>query len=245
MVLPATIALSDRAAVAMEGYVERGGVLVADHSPALFDERLHLRSEPALDGLFAVSGRQGTLDSLRVRQGTPADNVRLVTGAAAAEPWLSSELHDPVSGFKVQMEGEHGQGKTIYLNLAVCEYGSVRLDAERLSTALDLRRRVRAVLNQAGVLPPVSLRAEGIPTCLERMELVSLDGRNLLAVRVNALSAPGVLAELAGKGPFAIELTFPDEVSLVDLASGEAHELSKQHVLSLDPYLGLFLQVGR
>ena len=245
LVLPATIAISDRAVSAIEKYVEGGGVLAADHSPALFDEQLHLRTEPALDELFAVSGRTGTLGDLRVRQGKPTDDVRLITGAAAAEPRLSSELHDSVSGFRVQMEGERGNGKTFYLNLAVCEYGAVRLDPERLATALDLRRRVRVVLNQAGVVPPVSLRAEGIPTCLERMELIGVDGRNLLAVRVNALAAPGVLAELADKGPFEIDLMFPDEVTLVDIASGAVYERSSQHSLSLDPYAGLFLEVRR
>src|SRR5690606_37014053 len=115
------------------------------------------------------------LEDLLVHQGRVAASGRLQHGAAAAERRIRGRGAEPDHGFHVQIEREVGRGRAHYLNIAVCEYSAVRLDPSRLDTALDLRRRVRFVLRSAGVEPPVALRAEAMPTCLERM---ILDGRN-------------------------------------------------------------------
>jgi hypothetical protein len=243
LVLPASIALSNAVVDSIELYVEAGGIVVADHTPALYDERLRLRSHGPLDDLFDVRGRKTTVESLLVDQGRPEARARLATGASAAESDLTSILREDVSGFHVQMESSHGAGRAFYLNTVVAEYARVRLDPERVAAALDLRRRVRLVLNLAGVEPPVVVRADGFPTCIERMFLRAEDGRELLAVRVNALSAPDVLEQLARRAPLELELEFPREVVLSDVSTGAVHAPSRRHTLTLDPYVGLFLEV--
>lgn len=245
LVLAATIALSDAAAAAIRRYVAAGGVLVADHTPGLYDDRLRLRDQPVLDSLFGVAGRSLDLDALRFDQGRPFDDARLASGAAAAERGLSAALSEPASGFHVQMERSHGRGKTVYLNLSVAEYGHVRLDPRRVAVALDLRRRVRHVLRQAGVQPPVVLRAEGMPTCLERIVLKARDGRDLLAIRVNALESPAILAELGKRSPAKLTAVFPTRVALVDQVTGTVLAPAARHELRFDPWRGLFLEVRR
>jgi hypothetical protein len=243
LVLPATIALSDATAAAIVHFVKRGGTVVADHSPGLYDERLRLRPEPALDALFGVHGRSLSIDRLQVHEGVPAAAARLQAGPAAAERGLRAKISDPVSGFHVQMENQRGAGTAYYLNLAVCEYGKVRLDPKRLHAAVGLRKRVRHVLRQARVDPPVLVQAKGLPTCLERMVLKSTAGGRLLAVRVNALESPAVLAELSKGGPYTALLRFKTKVPVVDLLTGKTHPAALQHELPLDPYVGIFLQV--
>ncbi len=119
----------------------------------------------------------------------------------------------------------------------------MRLNEKRLSTALDLRQRVRWVLREAGVSTPVVVVSERVPTCLERIVLRARDGRTLLAVRVNALEAPAVLRDLGKGGSRAIKLMFPDRRKLRDLLSRRSYPASHEHVLRLDPLLGLFLVV--
>ena len=245
LVLPATIAMSDPTAAAIRHFVAKGGVVVADHTPGLYDQRLRLREKGALDKLFGVNGRRFVLENMLVHEGRPAKNARLSTGPAAAEKGLQAELADPISGFQVQMEATHGKGRAFYLNLAVCEYGKVRLEPKRLHAAVGLRKRVRHILREARVLQPVLLQAKGMPTCLERMVFKTPDGRRLLAVRVNALESPRILAQLATRGPHTARVIFRAKSIVVDLRTGKEYPAAFQHDLPLDPYGGLFLEVRK
>jgi hypothetical protein len=143
------------------------------------------------------------------------------------------------------MEAVHGKGRAFYLNLAVCEYGKVRLQPERLHAAVGLRKRVRHILRKARVLQPVLLQAKGMPTCLERMVFKTPDGRRLLAVRVNALESPRILAKLAKRGPHTARVIFRAKSIVVDLRTGKVYPAAFQHDLPLDPYGALFLEVRK
>jgi hypothetical protein len=243
LVLGATIALSDAAATAVRGFVEAGGVVLADHTPALYDERLVLRQRPALDALFGIQGRSHALRDLMIDQGKALPAARLASGGAAAERGLRAEISDPEGDFHVQMEHQVGRGRAYYLNMAVCDYGRVRLDPGALAAALDLRRRVRFVLRQAGIEPPVHLRAQGMPTCLERMVLTARDGRRLLAIRVNALESPTIMQQLIARGPVSLQLMFARPTVLVDLLTGRVTAAALRHEVPLDPRRGLFFEV--
>lgn len=242
LVLPATIAMSDAVAAAIRKYVKAGGVVLADHSVGLYDERLSLRVEPALDRLFALRARGTGMASQFVVGGKATPKARLRSGASVAEHGLEAAVSDVHGGRHLQMENEVGLGRTYYLNMAVCEYGSVRLEPKAIGAALDIRRRVRFVLRSAGVVPPVYIRAGGMPTCLERMVLSTRDGGRLLAVRVNALESPQLLAKLIKRGPVEIELSFPEKTVLKNLISRQTTGSATTHKVSLDPSLGLFLE---
>ena len=121
----------------------------------------------------------------------------------------------------------------------------MRLDPKGIRAAMDIRRRVRFILRSAGVVPPVYIRAAGMPTCLERMVLRTQDGRQLLAVRVNALESPELLAGLIKKGPVDIQLSFPNKTILRNLLTQKTSGSATTHVLSLDPSIGIFLEVEK
>ncbi len=246
IILPATIAVSDAVAAELRAYVAAGGMLLADHSVGLYDERLTLREQPALDALFAVQGRRLHLaDQLVIGGKASRGSARLASGAAVAEAGLRAAVSEVQGGKHLQLENESGLGRACYLNMAVCEYGMVRLEPKSIAAALDIRRRVRAVLRSAGVVPPVYLRAERMPTCLERMVLRGRDGAKLLAIRVNALESPALMSELIQRGKVAIELSFPGPTVVEDLLTGETSASAPRHELELDPSLGLFLRVDK
>lgn len=243
LVLAATLALSEANGRAIQEFVSNGGFLVADHSTGLYDEHLCRRDRGLLDRLFGIRKRSLLYRDQLVVQGRPAAAGRVESGAAAAERGLVGGAAENVGGLRVQLERHVGKGRAVYLNLAVCEYGRVRLDPKHLRTALDLRQRVLWVLREAGVATPVLVVSERVPTCLERVVLRARDGRTLLAVRINALEAPAVLREIAKGGTRPLKLTFPDRHRVEDLITGRSWPAATDHQLRLDPIRGLFLVV--
>jgi len=156
---------------------------------------------------------------------------------------LHGELAEPAGEHRVHIENRHGRGRTVYLNLAICEYRRVRLEPDKVATALDLRRRVRVIAHQAGVVPVAAVQGPGLPTCIERMELLSRQGRRVLAVRLNALDSPELMATLAQRGPRKMELVLPRETHLKDLISGCDLGTKAKFDLVLGPWVGLLLEV--
>jgi hypothetical protein len=243
LVLPACLALADAEAAAIDAWVARGGVVVADYGSGIYDENLVLRPAGALDAVFGIRRRSLLAADLRVREGV-AGGPRLPGGAGLAERGLDAEgLFEPAGSERVQLEHEHGKGRAHYLNLALCEYAAARLDPQRIALAFDLRSRLRRVLGDAGLLPPIEVRAEGLPTCLERTFLRARDGRQLLAVRVHALERPELLAQLAARGPRRVTLSFPRPTRVRDLRARTEPVRGASLTLELPVYEALLLEL--
>ncbi len=239
LVLPATIALSDRACRAVAAYVQAGGCVLADHSTALYDERLRRRPRGGLDALFGIQERSLLLQDLGVREGRPRADL-----AAAVDGGLRSELGERRAGGAVFVEHRTGKGRAVMLNLPVCAYAERRLQPKELEFCADLRRRVRQVLQAARLAPRVDVRGEGLPTCVQRRLLRTKDGRSLLCVRLDALDAPDLMRKLAAGGRRSVQVRFPQSVRLRRLGD-EAWIQGAEFELALDPEAGLFAEVRR
>lgn len=243
LVLPALVALGDDAVEAIEEYVAGGGRVLADHSLAWYDERLRLRPRPALDALFGLQRPELRAAHALVREGR-ARGARLASGVGIGEAGLGGAVAEPAGEqHAVHFEQGAGRGRAVFLNLAVCEYGRLRLDEAAAPAARDLRARVRRVLGEAGVQPPFLTRAEGLPTCIEQLVLEARDGRELIAVRVNALESPPLMARLGERGARPVELAFARRIALRDLLTGREHAPAERFAFELDPWRGLFLEV--
>lgn len=241
LVLPATLALADRTAQAIRAYVQGGGVLLADFGAGLYDEQLQRRAAGALDDLFGIDARSLRWSDLLVREGASAARTR---GLPLAEQGLEGALGERRDGGMAHLEKGLGRGRAVYLNAPVCAYGRWRVDEAAIEPARELRRRVRSVLQLAGVEPPCEVRGDGLPTCIQRTRLVLRDGREVLAIRVQALDAPAVLARLARDGARAVRCELPSPRRLFQLdgrALGDGPGRSFE--LSLDPWSALFVEV--
>lgn len=239
LVLPATIALSDRAAQAILAYVRSGGTVLADHSTALYDEVGLRRPAGALDALFGVQARSLRWEDLLVREGRA---LRAGSGGVpAAERGLRGQIAERREDTSVFLELRHGRGRAVYLNAPVVEYIGARLDPQRVEFAFELRRRVRTVLQDAGVLPPCDVRGDGLPTCIERVRLRLRDGRAVLAIRLEARDRPALLSQLAEQ-KLRVLVSFPRERQL-RMLDGRELARSANFELPFDPYGALFLEV--
>lgn len=238
LVLPATIALDDRAVQAIGVYVQNGGTVLADHSPALYDGNLLRRQAGGLDELFGVSERSWRWHDLLVREGRPLAAAGSLT---LAERGLHGRIAERGEDGDTFLEQSVGRGRAVYLNTPVVGYSADRLDEQRIAHALELRRRVRAVLQQAGVAPPVAVRGEGLPTCVYSAALRLVDGRRVFAIRLNALDAPRLLQRLAQSGPRPIEIELPVARHL-RLLGGADLGTATHFTLQLDPFGGVFVE---
>ncbi|MGK0153416.1 MAG: hypothetical protein ACI9SE_000360, partial [Neolewinella sp.] len=150
VVLPATLALSDRAVTALNVYVRNGGSLLADHSTAIYDERLQRRERGALDSLFGIEQRSLAWNDLLVREGQSTSRD---PGLPAAERSLRGETSHQETDSDTFLERSVGGGHAYYLNSPVVAYSQWRLDVSQIVRARELRRRVRAALRRARVSP--------------------------------------------------------------------------------------------
>jgi hypothetical protein len=243
LVLPALLALDDRTVQAITGYVQAGGTLLADHSTALYDGDLRLRASGGLDSVFGIRERSLRWADLRVREGT--------SGAAQAgelplaELGLRGAVADHRQKGDLSIEQRSGRGRAHYLNAPVVDYARLRLDPAQAEKARELRRRVRAVLQLAGVESPCDVRGQGLPTCIERVPLRLRDGRSVLAIRLHALEAPNLLRTLSAAGLRTITVEFSAPRALRRLG-GDPLPVQAKFELPLDPCGAVFLEgVGR
>jgi hypothetical protein len=239
LVLPAAIALDDRTVQAIHSYVRAGGTVLADHTAGLYDGDLLLRPAGGLDELFGIQQRSLRWDDLLVREGSGGSTKS--PQLPLAERALQGRLGERRDEGHVFLEGRTGRGRAVYLNAPVCDYPALRLDLGQVDKARELRRRVRAVLQQAGAEPPCDVRGAGLPTCIERVPLRLRDGRSVLAIRVHALDDPALLLRLGKDGGIDITVELPRERHLRHLG-GDDLGIQAKFELRLDPFSALFLE---
>ncbi|MFT4512789.1 MAG: hypothetical protein ACI89X_003135 [Planctomycetota bacterium] len=241
VVLPATLALSDRTVTALNVYVRNGGSLLADHSTAIYDERLQRRERGALDELFGIEKRSLLWHDLLVREGQSTSRDR---GLPAAERLLRGETSHQETDSDTFLERSIGGGHAYYLNSPVVAYNEWRLDQSQIVRARELRRRVRTALRRARVSPACEVTGKGLPTCIERVSLKLRDGRRVLAIRINALARPRLMRKINENGPIPIEVTFQRQLKVREL-NGKDHGKTAIVKTMLDPFGAVFLEVVR
>ncbi len=193
LVLPYSLALSDREAAEIRRFVEAGGLLLADAGSGLFDEHVAWRERGALDALFGLEAKnpRERVPAARaaagpVRLTADASGLGLVpgelAGLAAFEPAVRAR-----EGRALLRAGEAdlavtrrvGRGRTVYLNALID-----RKDASRDAW----RAVVRAALGDAGIRPAVRVTgASGQPVSRVRIARYTLGGHEVVALLDGAL----------------------------------------------------------
>ena len=101
------------------------------------------------------------------------------------------------------------------------------------------------MLQGAAVEAAVAVRGDGLPTCIERLPLRAVDGRELLAIRLNALESPELMKLLAQRGPRKVRLSFDEPVTLRNVITGRALGRATEFEAELNPWTGLLFDVKR
>jgi len=205
LILPRILALSDREADAIRGWVARGGTLIADYLPGVFDEHGRGRARGALDDVFGVARdpRKGVLDGRTVAEvnaefyqkplserlsydGALRDRDGFVLyerGLRAAAPARSREV---VGGAAIDLSARFGSGLARYLNWTPLPYLLVRERKE--GAAYHQRVRVSLQGTRAQPLEPrVRVLAGGTEMPLAETIFWDKGGKHYLCVVMNPL----------------------------------------------------------
>ena len=210
LILPRTLALSDREADAIRAFAAAGGAVVADYLPGVFDEHGKGRLAGALDDLFGVrrDPSAGVLDGQSIAEvngelydrplaerlsyeGALRDGIGVAyeRGLAATDGEAARE----VGGTAVRVRRPAGAGQAVYLNLTPIEYL-----LQRTTGGAEWRRLVAGLAEQAGVRPPVAVRVDGQDTPTVECLLWEVGDRTLLCIVANPLRLAGTDAAESG-----------------------------------------------
>jgi hypothetical protein len=177
LVLPYSLALSDREAAEIRAFVESGGLVLADAQTGIFDEHVASRERGALDSLFGIEAGIGRERVDASRAAASPDRA-----LAAFEPAVHASAGRArlrVGEADIAIEHRVGKGRTVYLNALLD-----RKDASR-----DAWREIlRGVLADAGVRPAVRVSGpDGQPVSRVRVARYRLGGYDVVALLDGAL----------------------------------------------------------
>ena len=84
----------------------------------------------------------------------------------------------------------------------------------------------------------------GLPTCIERASLKLRDGRDVLALRLNAMARPLLMRQINKDGAIPIVINLPRKLKVREL-NGKDHGKTATVKTMLDPFGAVFLEVAR
>ncbi len=143
LILPMSIALSDREAAAIREFARRGGTVIADALPAVMDEHCTFRERAALAELFGIAPTRASRDDIVAMKGDPALKL---AGAKA----LLNEADRPLL-----LEHASGAGRAYLLNFFLDRYPADKQEGRAGPTL----RKLQQVFNAAGVEPAIRLES--------------------------------------------------------------------------------------
>ncbi|MFC1672110.1 beta-galactosidase trimerization domain-containing protein [Planctomycetota bacterium] len=200
LILPNSIALSDREVKQIKAFVKKGGLLIADYEAGWMDEHCRTRRTGALDDVFGISHDSLATEpfdtrtekghnsywfeippSLGNHQVTLTRNNKYLThmGRRLYYPAVESKLR-PTTGEALGREGKtpafivnkYGKGLTVYLNFRLLYYAKHRATRQNQTLADITVKALKPFFGHAGIKPGADLMA---PLGVER--IMFQDGR--------------------------------------------------------------------
>jgi hypothetical protein len=247
LILPACYALSDIEAQRIREFCRRGGTVIADFAPGLFDQHGKGRARGALDDLFGVrhDGGETSKDFFAGRLWVETDQDAGFSYKKYAD--LFATLKCPLrQGFAVAERrlppGGSTRGRAVYLNLSPQRYLQYREEG----TATDAHRRVFLdAVTAAGVRPRIQVTSGGRRPQRCEATYWTKDGRTLVFVVQNAAvsgsSQGGGGADGLARRTIPIEVEFPTEVhGVVDERSGKSLSDGRKFAFQFKPAEAVF-----
>ncbi len=245
LILPGSLALSGETIAGIRRFATLGGLVLADETPARYDEYLRLRERPALDEWFGIERSEGRrfLCGGRIEEGAP----RLPSGLALVESGLRPEgltRAEWVGKNGFSFVRPRGEGRSVLLDLDLASYHRERLREDRAAACRELRARMRRLLEAHEVLPVALVRVPGYPTVLEKVSLRA-GSRRFLVIRANVCEDPTLFTRLVAMGSRKATLWIPSAATVRELFSGEVLGRGRKISFRFDPVRGTFLELER
>jgi beta-galactosidase len=201
-------AMSDREAEVIRQFVEKGGTVMADVRPGIYDEHCKPRQRGVLDDLFGIS-REGPAAAktamLRVKQGAAsgAELAKIMVDPSIKLAAATASSRAEADGTPAWIVNPVGKGKAVLLNLAAASYPK--------PGAADTPKQAPAMfeewLAEAGVTPVVRVTtASGDP--LPNVQVIRWNdgGLDIVALFREGGRAEDAVVRLAGGPRYVYDL---------------------------------------
>jgi hypothetical protein len=170
LVLAQALALSDQEAEIVRDFVRRGGTVIADLRPGVFDGHCKPRERGALDDLFGVAGpvRQKALQTaMTVELPKDKTSLKLVWTNAIVDPGTrldGGKAFGSAGETPIWIVREHDKGRAVLLNFSLFQFPTRKVangltdqgTAEQTPPAVW--NAFRQLFSEAGVRPAIDLR---------------------------------------------------------------------------------------
>lgn len=252
LLLPQSVAMSQKECQQIEAFARAGGLVVADNMTATMDEHCKRLPRGQLDELFGIQRSEvgwieaaaaGSLppvgegsESLQVYE----PNITLTTGSAA-----NSVDHTPAV-----IRNRVGKGLALYLNLDMHNYGKYRLSPP---SGEGYRNCFRQLLSEAGVESPVKVTnaSDGQPPeCVEVWRYLG-SGASYIALIFNAEVDADSLGSIGFEDNPNLEkvarlnVRFPHHSMVKDVRTGKSYGTTDQVTIELSPWDPTILELHK
>jgi hypothetical protein len=253
LVLPASLAISEKEAAQIKAFVRGGGSVIADFLPGVFDEHAKRRKQGVLDSFFGVTRPSGgMIEQPEKSQGRGFRLGGETIALGPAEPKLGLLMGNPAAmldNAPVLLERSLDKGRTLYLNISPIDYPGQRA----APWAGQLRKLVGEFISKAGVRPPATVVSAETGEPPVGCEVIGYqgEGRRYLAVardphyQVSGLGEIKYAESARPDRPAPLVVEFPATGRVRELLSGRDFGETKRVEVTLDPWKPVVLEVRR
>jgi hypothetical protein len=237
LLLPESVAMSEQECRQIEAFVRAGGTLIADNMTATMDEHCRRLSQGQLDELFGIRRKSVGWSAKAQAEGFEPD-LEMVSGKAQLT----------ANGVPIIIENRAGDGRTVYLNLGLHDYGKYRLTPPRGDTLRELFARL---LKDSGVEAPIrvlNVDDDSPVPCLEVWRYAGDDGQYIALMRNPEFDAASLKqvgypdnAEIEKR--VRIRVLFDREIRVSDVRTGDAFGPVTQIETDLEPWSPVILKL--
>ncbi len=192
LVLPMSVALSDKEVEAVREFVRRGGTLIADALTGIMDEHCAFRDRRALTDVFGFEAAKGRSENVVAGKGR--ELIRLTAARA-----MASE-----EGAPVLLANRFGDGRAYYLNYFLNTYPEDRREG-RTGEAL---KNLKGILVDAGIYPKVRMLG---------MDSTPVGGCAGYLFNNGSTRLIGLIPDKSRSGPQKIRLSFDGKAAIYDV----------------------------
>lgn len=246
LLLPQSVAMSARECRRIDAFVRAGGTVIADNMTATMDERCRRLSRGQLDELFGIE--RASVGWSEKPRGPALEGTEL----AAYEPDIKVTTgvnRHLAKDVPVVIENSVDNGRAIYLNLGLHDYGKWRLTPPKGRDTLAL---FRGLLAGCGVSAPVRVTDAQTKEAAPGVEVWRYRGEDADYVAlmrnpetaINSLGEVGYTNNNELEKPLRIEVLLPARFDLTDARTGEPVGAADHLEVGLDPWSPVLLRVA-
>ena len=187
--LPMVSAISDKEAAALEAFVKRGGVLIADFRTGTFDDHGKPRMTPALNKLFGIRSKgevkkeDSVIIGTGVLKGLKVNASHIETNITPA----GAKVIGTANGKPVIFENSYGKGKAVYFGASVIvtfgDWKEMRYAKNNAPSTKALNDYINSFFKSRGIKPlataptlqgtTLAMRESGVATILATLRDIS------------------------------------------------------------------------